>query len=163
MSKTLTPHIELVAETLEGYARRGVFKGFSRGPLARGKATFRIAWHRERIFDLVFDPKTSALSFPAVLPNVPSDSTIYRELKGFIQSRHSADLPDHRRIDRDRAQVRATNRGGNVSLTLRVIDGDCEYGTRKLVHLVHEIFLTFLVDGHFEYMVETFNLDPDHM
>jgi len=28
---------------------------------------------------------------------------------------------------------------------------------------VHELFLTFLVDGHFEYMVETFNLDPDHM
>ena len=163
VTNTATPQIELVAETLEGYAKRGVFKGFSRGPVAHGKAAFRIAWHRDRIFELVFDPKTLAMRFPAVLPNVPADSTMYRELKEFIKSRHSADLPEHRRIDGDRAQVRATNRAGNVSLAVRVIDGDCEYGTRKLIHLVHEIFLTFLVDGHFEYMVETFDLDPDHM
>lgn len=163
VTKTVASQIELVAEALEGYAKRGVFKGFSRGPVGRGKATFRIAWHRDRIFELVFDLRTLGMRFPAVLPNVPADSTMYRELKEFIKSRHSADLPEHRRIDSDRAQVRATNRAGNVSLALRVIDGDCEYGTRKLIHLVHEIFLTFLVDGHFEYMVETFNLDPDHM
>jgi hypothetical protein len=163
VSKTVTSQIELVAETLEGYARRGVFKGFSRGPVGQGKARFRIAWHRDRIFELVFDSKRLALSFAAVLPNVPADSTIYRELKQFIKSRHSTDLPEHRRIDLVRAQVRAVNRGGNVSLTLQVLDGDCEYGTRRLVHLVHEVFLTFLVDGHFEYMVETFDLDPDHM
>jgi hypothetical protein len=163
VTKTVAPQIELVAETLEGYAKRGIFKGFSRGPVGRGKATFRIAWHRDRIFELVLDLKTLAMSFPAVLPNVPADSTIYRELKEFIKSRQSADLPEHRRIDGDRAQVRAYNRAGNVSLALRVKDGDCEYATRKLIHLVHEIFLTFLVDGHFEYMVETFDLDPDRM
>ena len=163
VTKTVASQIELVAATLEGYAKRGVFKGFSRGPVGHGKATFRIAWHRDRIFELVFDLKTLAMRFPAVLPNVPADSTMYRELKEFIKSRHSADLPEHRRIDGDRAQVRVTNRAGNVSLALRVIDGNCEYGTRKLIHLVHEIFLTFLVDGHFEYMVETFDLDPDHV
>ena len=163
VTKTVAPQIELVAETLEGYAKRGVFKGFSRGPVSRGKATFRIAWHRDRIFELVLDLKTLSMSFPALLPNVPADSTIYRELKEFIKSRHSVDVPEHRRIDSDRAQVRASNRAGNVSLALRVNDGDFEYATRKLIHLVHEIFLAFLVDGHFEYMVETFDLDPDHM
>ena len=51
----------------------------------------------------------------------------------------------------------------NVSLVMEVIDGDCEYGARKLIHLTHEIFLTFLVDGHTDYLVETFDLDPDRM
>jgi hypothetical protein len=163
VTKVATSQIELVAETLEGYAKRGVFKGFSRGPVSRGKATFRIAWHRDRVFELIFDPKTSAMRFPAVLPNVPADSTMYRELKKFIQSRHSTDLPEHRRIDSDRAQVRSFNRADNVSLVLQVNPGDCEYGTRKLIHLVHEIFLTFLVDGYQDYMVETFDLDADRM
>jgi hypothetical protein len=163
VTKTATSQIELVAETLEGYAQRGVFKGFSRGPAGHGKATFRIAWHRDRVFELIFDLKTCAMRFSTVLPNVPADSTMYRELKQFIKSRHSTDLPEHRRIDSDRAQVRSYNRAGNVSLVLRVKHGDCEYGTRKLIHLVHEIFLTFLVDGHLDYMVETFDLDPDRM
>jgi hypothetical protein len=33
---------------------------------------------------------------------------------------------------------------------------------RKLIRLVYEIFLTFLLDGrYYEYLVENFNLDPD--
>ena len=39
-----------------------------------------------------------------------------------------------------------------------------EYAVRKLVHLINEIYLTFLTDGkYFDYLVETFNLDPDRM
>ncbi len=163
VTKTATSQIESVAETLESYAQRGVFKGFSRRPVGHGKAAFRIAWHRDRVFELIFDLKTGAMRFSTLLPNVPADSTMYRELKEFIKSRHATDLPEHRRIDCDRAQVRAHNRAGDVSLVLRVSDGDFEYGTRKLIHLVHEIFLTFLVDGHLDYMVETFDLDPDRM
>jgi hypothetical protein len=163
VTKSATPQIELVAEVLEGYATRGVFKGFSRGPVSHGKATFRIVWHRGRIFELIFDLKTGAMRFPMVLPNVPANSTMYRELKEFIKSRHSTDLPEHRRIDRDRAQVRSFNRAKNVSLVLHVNHGECEYGTKKLIHLVHEIFLTFIIDGYQDYLVENFDLDPDRM
>jgi len=28
---------------------------------------------------------------------------------------------------------------------------------------VHEIFLVFLADGYYEYMIEAFDLDPDRM
>jgi hypothetical protein len=163
VTKSATSQIDLVAETLESYANRGVFKGFSRVPVSHGKATFRIAWHRGQVFELIFDLKTGAMRFPTVLPNVPADSTMYGELKEFIKSRHSTDLPEHRRIDGNRAQVRSYNRAGNISLVLRVMNGDYEYGVRRLVHLVHEIFLTFLVDGYTDYMVETFELDADRI
>lgn len=153
--------IEAVAVMLEGYAQRGVFRGFSPAEEFRqGRAVFRLLWHRDRVFEFVFDTRRNTMRFPLVLPNVPAE--MYRELKEFIKARHAAELPDHRRIDSRKAQVVAYSRGGNVALSLRILDGDDEYGARKLIHLVHEIFLTFLLDGrYYEYMVENFNLDPD--
>ena len=101
------------------------------------------------------------MRFPLVLPDVPAGSRMYRDLKEFIKSRHSAELPDHRRIDTGKANVGCYVRSGNVSITLTVRSGDYEYGARKLINLVHEIFLVFLADGYYEYMVEAFDLDPD--
>jgi hypothetical protein len=98
-----------------------------------------------------------------VLPEVPAGSSMYREFKEFVKSRQSESLPDHRRIHPKKATVRPSNRSGNVALTLTVKNGDYEYATRKLIHLVHEVYLVFLQEGHYDYMIEAFNLDPDHM
>jgi hypothetical protein len=66
----------------------------------------------------------------------------------------------HHRIDSKKARVACGNKGGNVSVTLTVRGGDYEYGARKLIHLIHEVFLTFL-QPYFDYQVEVFELDPD--
>jgi hypothetical protein len=161
--KRARSRIDLVAAILEGYARRGVFRGFSQKPVRRGKAAFTMVWHRDRVFELVFDYERNTMRFPLVLPNVPADSEMYAAFKAFVKSRHSDELPEHRRIDHRKAEVRSYNRAGNVSLTLTVKNGDCEYGARRLIHLVHEVFLTFLLDGWYEYMVENLDLDPDRV
>jgi hypothetical protein len=88
---------------------------------------------------------------------------MYREFKEFVKSRHSESLPDHRRIDPKRAAARPSNRAGNVALTLTVKNGDYEYATRKLIHLVHEVYLVFLQEAHYDYMIKVFNLDADHL
>ena len=37
-----------------------------------------------------------------------------------------------------------------------------DYAARKLIHAVHEIYLTYLNDGrYYNYMVEVFDIDPD--
>lgn len=150
-----------VAQTLEGYAQRGVFRGFSQDMRPR-QAVFHLLWHRERVFEFIFDPQKNTLRIPLVLPNVSAE--MYQALKEFITVRHSSVLPAHRRIDPCKAQVQTRNRNGSVSITLQVLDGDDEYGVQKLIHLVHEIYLTFLMDGHYyDYMVENFDLDPDRM
>jgi hypothetical protein len=156
--------IEAVNTILEGYAQRGVFRGFSRGPGSNRKAPFRLLWHRDRLFELILDLDRQTLRFPLVLPHVDPKSTMYQKFKEFLKSRQSEAMPEHRRIDTRKARVRSLNRSGNVSLTMQVKDGDYEYGARKLIHLVHEIFLVFLVDGpYYEYMVESFGLDPDRV
>jgi len=162
--KTAVSRIDIVAEVLAGYAERRVFQGFSRGPISGGKASFQIAWHRGRVFELAFDARAGTLRLPELLTGIPADSTMYEDLQAFIRSRQSDDLPDHRRLDARKIQIRTYNRGGNVLLVLKVKDADSEYAVRKLVHLINEIYLTFLTDGkYFDYLVETFNLDPDRM
>jgi hypothetical protein len=155
---------DLVAAILETYADRGVFRGFSKAAAGAGKAAFKMLWHRDRLFELILDVPKKTLRLPLVLPEVPASSSMYREFQEWVESLHSEDLLEHRRIDRKKAHLRCGNRGGNVSLALTVIDGDYEYGTRKLIHAVHETYLTFLADGrYYEYLVETFDLDPDRM
>jgi hypothetical protein len=155
--------IEVVAETLENYARRGVFRGFSRGSVKNGRAAFRMVWHRDRVFDLILDANRGTMRFPLVLPDIPSDSKMYLDLKKFIKSRQSGEFPEHRRIDAEKAQVGSSVRSSNVSLTLTVRNGDYKYGAQKLINLVQEIFLVFLADTYFDYMVEAFDLDPDRI
>jgi hypothetical protein len=156
--------IERAARILGEYAERGVFRGFSRGPVRTSQAAFRIVWHRDRVFDLTLDCKAGSLRFAEILPGVPADSAMYRELKAFLRLQQSSARPEHRRIDSDKALVRLNNRRGSVALALTIKDGDYEYGVRKCIHLVHEIFMSFLVDGaYLEYIVETFGVDPDRM
>jgi hypothetical protein len=164
VTSTDVARIETVASVLAGYAGRRVFHGFSRGRTARRKTSFQITWHRDRVFELTFDADAGALRVPQLLTGIPRDSTMYEELRAFIRSRQSDDLPDHRRLDAHKIHIRTYHRGGSVTLVLKTKDGDSEYAVRKLVHLINEIYLTFLADGkYFDYLVETFNLDPDRM
>jgi hypothetical protein len=162
--KTAVSRIDIVAAVLAGYAERRVFQGFSRGRVSGGKASFQIAWHRGRVFELAFDARAGTFRLPDLLTGIPVESSMYEDLKVFIRSRQSDELPDHRRLDARKTQVRTYNRTGNILLVMKVKDGDSEYAVRKLVHLINEIYLTFLAEGkYFDYLVETFNLDPDRM
>jgi hypothetical protein len=119
-------------------------------------------WHHDRLYECILDEKVATLCFPSLLPGVSASSEMYRAFKQYLLARQSDALPPHRRIDPARAKIRAVNRGGTVSLVLAVKDGDYEYGVRKLINLVHEIFLDFLFDGRYlEYRIENFGLDLD--
>lgn len=151
--------IEEAEVLLKGYATRGVFRGFS-----RTGSTFKMRWHRDRDFALTLNVRTNTLQMPLVLPEVPAKSAMYREFRKFVQERQAAGRPAHRRIDPNKAEVRCINRAGNVGLMVKALDGDLKYAIQKLIALVQEIYLAFLYDGrYYDYMVEVFDLDPDHM
>jgi hypothetical protein len=154
--------VALVTRILEEYAAKAVFRGFSAHPKAGGKAVYKMVWHFDRPFELLLDVPEGTLRFPEVLPGVPSRSAMYRELRAFLKERHSAEVPEHRRVNPVKARVTLSNKIGVVSLTLRSKDGDFDYATRKIIQIVHEILMVFLVDGpYYEYMVEQLGLDPD--
>lgn len=151
---------ELVAKILQGYADRGVFRGFHAGAPANGKAVYQMIWHYDRRFELLLDTAKKTLRFPALLPAV--DAEMYAALRQFLAERQSGALPPHRSVDPARARLGAAIRGGTVSLGITSRDGDFEYAARRLILVAHEIFLGFLSDGpYFEYLVEHLGLDPD--
>lgn len=163
MTQTQSDPIETVGAVLEGYARKGIFRGFSPASKNGGRVTFRTVWHRDRRFEWIVDPARGTVRVPIVLPDVPARSEMDCALKTYVKDRHSASRPEHRRIDPGKTEVKTYNRGGHATLTATVHDGDYEYAARKLVNLINEIYVDFLRDGRFyDYMIEAFNLDPDH-
>ena len=149
---------------LEGYAARGVFRGFSRASSRANEATFNIRWHRDRLFQLTVNTRTNILRIPVVLPEVAAKSSMDRELRQFVEQQQASGRLEHRRIDPEKSSVRCSNRAGNIGLTVTAIDGDLPYAIRKLVGLIQEIYMVFLYDGrYYDYMIEVFDLDPDHM
>lgn len=153
---------DTVTAVLEGYAERAVFRGFSARPGRGGKVTYKMVWHYDRPFELLLDVSKRTLRFPALLPGVPARSPMYSALQAFVKARQSLEIPEHRRVDPTKARLALANQKGSVSLTLTVKSADFEYAARKIVQVVHEIFLIFLVDGpYYDYMVEHLGLDPD--
>lgn len=119
-------------------------------------------WHKDRFYDLIFDPARKSLRFEVVLPNVPL--AMYEDFKRFVASRRSPDVLEHRRIDPKRIRLFCSRRNGDISLLAKSKDGDLEYLAQKLVHLVQEVFQIFLRDGlYYEYMIETFEVDRDQL
>ena len=145
-----------VREVLQGYADRGVFRGFSE--VKRGQ--FRFVWMLHRQMELVVDAAKQVLRFKGLLPGMASDSPQYAELKQFLRERQDPDLPEHRRIDPKRAEVSCVNRSGTVSISLKVKKNDYAYGVNRIVNLVHELFV-YLRNAHPDYLVENFDVPQE--
>jgi len=148
--------LSVVRENLQAYADRGVFRGFSE--IRNGHFSF--VWLIRHQMELSVDTAKGVLRFKQLLPNVPAKSALYAELKSFIQQRHDRELPEHRRIDRKRAEVSCANRGGFVSVSLKVKNNQYAYGVNRIVNLAHELFLQ-LREAYPEYLVENFDVPQE--
>lgn len=154
--------IELISSILEGYATRGIFAGYRQVSRQSRKADFMVQWHFHRILVIRLDMTKSCLRIPDFLPNVSTVPDLHRELSAYLHHWVSPDRLPHRRIDPGKTNVSCYVRNGSLSLRFTVEDGDFEYATRKLVHLVNEIFLDFLREAQYvEYMVAHMDMNPE--
>src|SRR5262245_12428825 len=144
--------LSAVRESLHAYADRGVFRGFSE--IKNGH--FQFVWVVNHRMELSVDPAKRELRFKRLLHNVPAKSPLYAELKSFIDRRHDKDLPEHRRVDRKRAEVSCANRGGFVSVSLKVKNNSDAFGGNRIVHFAYGLFL-HLRGGRPEYLMEDFD------
>ena len=148
--------LQIVREGLQAYADRGVFRGFSE--VKAGRFTF--VWFFHHPMELNVDMVKHELRFKQLLPGIPARSELYVELKNFLAERHDRQLPEHRRVDRRRAEVVCSNRAGTVSLSLKVKGNQYAYGVNRIVNLVHELFV-HLRSAHPEYLVEKFDVPQE--
>lgn len=148
--------LSIVRGSLQAYADRGVFRGFSETRNGR----FEFVWTLNHRMELSVDTAKHTLRFNRLLPGVPVKSALYAELKSFIHQRHDKELPEHRRIDRRRAEISCANRGGSVSVSLKIKNNQYEYGVNRIVNLAHELFL-HLREAHPEYLMENFDVPQE--
>jgi hypothetical protein len=161
-SRGIEPSSLVVRRTLASYAKRGIFRAWGDRPSDRERSRFSFRWHADATFHIVYDPSRRELTFCDLLPDVGSHSLMYRELKQFLHSRTSLTLPEHRRVDPRKVGVTLKSRKRMMSLVVSLKDPHLEYGVRKAVNLVHELFVDFLRHPlYFPYMVEHFNVDPE--
>jgi len=146
----------VVRKQLQHYADRGVFRGFSEA----GNGRFKFSWLINHQMELSADTTRHELRFRRLLAGVPPASAMYADLKSFIQHRHDLDQPAHRRIDRKRAEATCTNRGGIVSISLKVKNNQYAYGVKRIVNLVHELFVHLRQD-YPEYLAENFDVPQE--
>ena len=152
MPRASNDRLSVVREALQAYADRGVFRGLNE--VRNGQFTF--AWFGPGSMNLSVDATSNVIRFKQLLPGIPARSGTYAALKSFINARHDRELPEHRRIDRKRAEVYCSTRNGFVSVHLKVQKGEYAYGVNRIVNLVHELFL-HLRDAHPEYLAENFD------
>lgn len=154
---------EPVRALLQHYAARGAFRSFSEVPHAsRRLVEFQFLWFRDVRFRVTYNPAARMLTFVDVLPAVPARSEMDRRLRAFIASRSGRSVPEHRRVDLKKVGVSVVNRKSAISVAFVLKPRHVEYGTRKAVHLIHEVLMDFLNDSRYvEYNIEHFNLNPE--
>ena len=152
--------LDVVRTGLRDYSNRGVFRGLDEKKVKNGIHAFTFWWLGSRPLEFHIDTAKSALVFKQILPNVPSKSPLYFELRRFLETRSEIDLPDHRRIDTKKAEVLFINRSGKVSIGLKVKKNQYSYALNRLVNLVHELFVQ-LNDLHPDYMCENFDVPQE--
>jgi hypothetical protein len=154
---------DTVRALLQHYASRGAFRSFSEVPRGIGRlAEFQFLWFRDVRFRVTYNPASRTLTFVDCLPAVLARSAMDRHLRAFIASRSEKTVPEHRRVDLKKVGVSVLNRKSAISVAFALKPSQIEYGTRKAVHLIHEVLMDFLNDSQYvEYNIDHFNLNPE--
>ena len=151
--------VDAVTEAMQGYADRGVFRGFS--VRRRGnRVEYRFTWMTRRPMTVAYDSKTHALTFRNVLPGVASKSPLLAEARALVEERTRNGFPAHRRIDARRARVSLALHQGCVSLTLSIQGQHHQYAVKKALNLVNELFV-ILHATYPDYLAKNFGLPEE--
>jgi hypothetical protein len=156
--------VELAAEArafLKTFSDRGVFEGFSEGASTPEQLRFTLVWHHNKRFELLVDLKNRTVIMPMVLPNVPSRSVLDRNFRSFVKACSSDQKLPHRRIDPAKIAMSCVNRRGALGVRFTLLDDDIDYALQRLLHLVQETYVLFLLEGiYLDYCIEQFGPPP---
>ena len=150
-----------VGAVIDDMVARGVFHATLMRVGADNTPSWRITWFSGHQMQLhVID---HGVSVAHILPHLRAQSPLYRDLRGWLKAQQSADLPAHRRLDPARIELKVNNSGGQIRLSLTSHDETLAGLTRRMIQLIHAVYLDFLNGpGRLEWVTEAFGLDPDN-
>ena len=126
-----------------------------------GTPSWRITWFSGHAMTL--HAGGDEVKMDGVLPPLPAQSQLYRDLRAWLKAQQGPDLPAHRRLDPALITLAVRNSGGRIRLSLSSQDEPLPVLTKRIVQLVHAVYLDFLNGpGRLEWVTEAFGLDPDN-
>jgi hypothetical protein len=149
-----------IALALQRYADRGVFRGLSVAAGRGGRQIFSFTWLTRRPMALTFEPKTGALVFKDLLPEVGANRALVSDLRAIVDDHAGRAVPPHRRFDARRLRAACSVRGGHLTLSLHVRGSHHEYAVQRGLNLINQLFL-LLQASYPEYLVEQFGFSQD--
>lgn len=154
--------VDLVDSVLRSYAEKGVFKGYARLQHSAHQAHYRIRWFYAQAIDVTLNRKRQSIALADFMPHVDLEPALTRDLRAYL--RRMSDLPDHRRIDPNRAELTLRRKDNALTLAVRSLDGDLEYACRKLVNIANEVLLDFLSASAYDhYKIQGLGVDPERI
>jgi hypothetical protein len=145
-----------VSAALQGYADRGVFRGFRAAAGSRGRMEYQFLWLTRRPTRAVFDPRRNTLSFPALFPGI----TAAADLRSIVAARSARRQPRHKRIDARRARLSSRMRAGDFSLTVEIRGRHAGYAVSQALNVINELHLA-LHEARPEYLIERFGVSAE--
>lgn len=152
-----------VAAALQGYADRGVFRGFSVTVGPRGVQRFQFLWLTRRPMVLVFSPARRGLVFERLFPAADRVPGVAGAIRDAVRSSSNLVRPRHRRIDARRAKMTCRFHDGDGSLRLSFAGpdgGQAVAALRSALTFVNELFL-ILHECFPEYLIGQHGASPE--
>lgn len=149
---------------LQGYADRGVFRGFSVTDAPRGDRRFEFLWLTRRPMVLRLSPARQLLVFERLFPAADRVPGVVEALRAAVRSASSVARPPHRRIDARRAKMTCRFHHGDGSLRLSFVGSARGAGdgaaVRASLGFVNELFL-LLHECYPEYLIGQFGASAE--
>jgi len=152
--------VDVIARSLRRYADRGVFQGFTSRADRRGRLEFQFTWLTREPVTITYEPKRGALTFRHLLPGLRDGSPALADVTELIDDRSRRNVPEHKRVDGRRAQISWFIARGGLSLTVTVRGRHHEYGVRRGLNLVNDLFV-LLHANYPDYLTEHFGLPAE--
>lgn len=149
-----------VTATLQGYADRGVFRGFTVRLGRNLHHHYQFKWLTRDPMQVTFEGFRGILVFRNLLPGIDPKGTLLDQIKEKIISRSGGRIPQHRRLDPRRARVAYMCRNRSVSLKISIKGHHHAYAVQKSLNLVNEIFL-LLQEKYPDYLTAQFGFSAE--
>ena len=160
MNRSSAEEADYIRIRLKHYAERGIFAGVREHSARHQKFGYSFQWLLGAELSLVWDNSKREILFADLLPKVDYPSFLDREIRRFTAERSSGELPDHRRIDPEKASIRYSNRGGDGQIVMRLTEGDAVYGLKATLTFVNDLF-SWLHLYHINYLHREFGVPEE--
>ncbi|MBM3773192.1 MAG: hypothetical protein FJW27_18280 [Acidimicrobiia bacterium] len=151
---------DAVDATLQTYADRGVFRGFSATDASGGLRHYRFIWLTRRPTKVTLAPQRRLLTFVRIFPDVARTPGVAPALKRALARVSDRPTPAHRRLDARRGTMATRSDGEDLSLRLTIASGTGVLAVKAALGVVNDLF-QLLHECYPDYLATHFGISDE--